>query len=69
MYLCSFGNNKFNLSFNSNIVGTDSFMGLDNLYLLDIVATYNKSLYVESHGTKRKIDDNNSRTLWHKRLG
>ena len=34
-YLCSFGNNVFRLSFNSDIVGT---LVNDNLYLLDIVA-------------------------------
>lgn len=44
-------------------------MGHDNLYLLDTIDTYGESLNVESHGTKRKIDDNNSGALWHKRLG
>src|ERR1044072_2879209 len=68
-YLCSFGNNKFKLSLNSNIVGTGSLMGYDNLYLLETVATYSESLNLESRGTKRKIDNNNSGALWHKRLG
>ena len=68
-YFCSFGNNMFKLSFNSDIVGTGSLMGHDNLYLLDIIATYGESLNVESRGTKRKIDDNNSGAQWHKRLG
>lgn len=62
-YLCSFGNNMFKLSFNSNIVGTDSFMSHDNLYLLDIIVTYGESLNVETCGTKRKIDNKNSEAL------
>lgn len=68
-YLCLFGNNMFKLSFNSNIFGTNSLMTHDNLYLLDTIATYGESLNVESCGTKRKIDNNNSEALWHKRLG
>lgn len=59
----------FKLSFNSNIVGTGSLMDHDNLYLLDKIDTYGESLNMESCGINRKIDDNNSRALWHKRLG
>ena len=40
-----------------------------NLYLLDIIVSYNESLHVESRGTKRKLSNDNSATLWHKRLG
>lgn len=36
---CSFGNNMFKLSFNSDIVGTGSLMNHDNLYLLDTITT------------------------------
>jgi len=68
-YSCSFGNNEFSLSFNSNIVGTDSLLAYDNLYLLDTVTTYNETFNTESHGTKRKIDNTQSGALWHKRLG
>jgi len=68
-YSCSFGNNEFSLSFNSNIVGTGSLLAYDNLYLLDTVTTYNETLNTESHGTKRKIDNTQSGALWHKRLG
>jgi len=68
-YSCSFGNNEFSLSFNSNIVGTGSLLDYDNLYLLDTVTTYNKTLNTESHGTKRKIDNTQFGALWHKRLG
>jgi len=60
-YSCSFGNNEFSLSFNSNIIGTGSLLAYDNLYLLDTVTTYNETLYTESHGTKRKIDKWNLR--------
>jgi len=43
-YSCSFGNNKFSLSFNLNIVGTGLLLAYDNLYLLDTVTTYNETL-------------------------
>jgi len=66
---CSFGNNEFSLSFNSNIVGTGSVLAYDNLYLLDTVTIYNETFNIESHGTKRKIDNTQSGALWHKRLG
>lgn len=59
----------FKLSFNSDIVGTGSLMDHENLYLFDTIAIYGESLNVESRGTKHKIDDNNSGTLWHKPLG
>jgi len=68
-YSCSFGNNEFSLSFNSNIVETGSLLAYDNLYLLDTVTTYNETFNTESHGTKCKIDNTQSGTLWHKRLG
>jgi len=58
-YLCSFGNNVFRLSFNSDI-GTGSLMAYDNLYLLDIVASYGESFNAELHGPKRRIDNTNS---------
>ena len=62
-YLCSFGNNVFRLSFNSDIVGTDSLLVNDNLYLLDIVASYVEYFNVELHGTKCRIDNTNSGAL------
>jgi len=52
-YLCSIGNNVFRLSFNSYIVGTSSLLAYDNLYLLDIVASYGESFNAELRGTKR----------------
>jgi len=62
-YSCSFGNNEFSLSFNSNMVGTGSLLAYDNLYLLDTVTTYNETLNTETHGTKRKIDNTQSGAL------
>ena len=68
-YLCSFGNNVFKLSFNSDIVETGSLLVNDNLYLLDTIASYGESFNTELRGTKRRIDNTNSGALWHKRLG
>ncbi|KAL6329562.1 hypothetical protein AAG906_022139 [Vitis piasezkii] len=68
-YCCSFGNNKFTLSINSNVVGTGLLNVYDNLYLLETVSSYNETLHVESRGTKRKLNKDNSASLWHKRLG
>ena len=68
-YLCSFGNNVFRLSFNSDIVGTSSLLANDNWYLLDTVASYGESFNAELCGTKRRIDNINSGALWHKCLG
>ena len=62
-YLCSFGNNVFRLSFNSNIVGTGSLLVNDNLYLLDIVASYGESINAELCCTKCRIDNTNSGAL------
>lgn len=64
-YTCSFGNNKFSLSYDSNVVGYDSLN--DNLDMFDIKYPYNKIMQIESHGTKRKLNEN-SVNLWHKRL-
>ena len=68
-YFCSFGNSNFSLSLNSNIVGTGLLNVYDNLYLLETISSYNKTLHVESRGIKRKINKENSTTLWHRRLG
>jgi len=66
--LCSFGNNELRLFLNSNIIGTDSLLDNHNLYMVDTVVSYSKSFNTESCGTKRKIDDIDSRALWHIRL-
>ena len=68
-YNCSFGNSKFNLSLNSNVIGTGFLSMHDNLYLLDTVASFNETLYTSIRGIKRKLTDKDSVMLWHKRLG
>ena len=68
-YTCSFGNNKFILFQNSNLVGTGSLSYVDNLYMLDTVASYHETLQLSTQGVKRKLTDENSSSLWHKRLG
>ena len=40
-----------------------------NLYLLDIVASFNETLYTSTRGTKHKLTDKDSIMLWHKQLG
>ena len=51
-FSCSFGNNKVSLYQNSNMVGSGSL--IDNLYMLDVVSSYNEILQISSHGTKQK---------------
>ena len=68
-YYCSFGNLKFSLSLNSNVIGTGSLYVHDNLYLLDIVASFNETLYTSILSTKPKLTNKDSLMLWHKRLG
>lgn len=66
-YSCSFGDNKFILFLNSSLVATGSL--IDNLYMLNTIASHNESLQTTSRGTKRKLSRDNSAMLWHKRLG
>ena len=68
-YYYSFVNSKFSLSLNSNVIGTGSLSVHDNLYLLDIVASFNETLYTSIRGTKRKLIEKDYVMLWHKRLG
>jgi len=49
-FSCSFGNNKVSLYQNSNMVSSGSL--IDNLYMLDVVSSYNEMLQISSHGTK-----------------
>ena len=53
---------------NSNLVGTGSLSYVDNLYMLDTVASYHKTLQLSTQGVKRKLTDENYSSLWHKRL-
>ena len=59
-YYCSFGNSKFGLSLNSNVIGTGSLSVHDNLYLLETIASFNETLYTSICGTKRKLTDKDS---------
>ena len=65
----SFGNEKFSLFQNSNLVANGSLSGYDNLYLLDTIASFNESLHINTIGVKRKLTVENSTSLWHKQLG
>ena len=49
-FSCSFGNNKVSLYQNSNIIGYGSL--IDNIYMFDVISSYNKILQISSHGTK-----------------
>jgi len=64
-YHCSFENNKVSLFQNLNIIC--SIFLIDNLYKLDLNFC-NEILQTSSRGTKRKLNEN-SASLWHKRLG
>ena len=68
-YSCSFGNNKFSLSQNLNLVGTGSLSYVDNIYMLDTVVSYHETLQLSTQGVKRKLTNENSSSLWYKRLG
>ena len=59
-YYCSFGNSKFGLSLNSNVIGTGSLSVYDNLYFLETIASFNETLYTSIRGTKRKLTDKDS---------
>ena len=68
-YSCSFGNGNFSLFLDSKLIGSGPLLHNDNLYTIDIIASYNESLHVSTRGAKRKLTDENSAALWHKRLG
>ena len=51
------------------MVGTDSLSYVDNLYMLDTFALYHETLQLSTRGVKRKLTNENSSSLWHKRLG
>ena len=63
---CLFRNSKFSLSLNSNVIGIGSLSVHDNLYLLDIVALFNETLYTSTSGTKRKLTNKDFVMLCHK---
>ena len=66
-YSCLLGNEKISLFQYSNMTGTSYLV--DNLQKLDIdVSHINESLHASNYGTKRKLTNENSSMLWHKRL-
>ena len=62
-YFYSFGNNKFILFQNSNLVGTGYLSYVDNLYMLDTVVSYHETLQLSTRGVKRKLTNENSSSL------
>ena len=62
-YCCSFRYGKVILYQNSNLVGSSSLLRYDNLYLLDIIASFNESLHVSTVGIKLKLTSENSASL------
>jgi GAG-pre-integrase domain len=42
---------------------------MDNLYALDIIASYNETLNNETQNVRQKLTNQDSAALWHKRLG
>ncbi|KAH9667839.1 reverse transcriptase Ty1/copia-type domain-containing protein [Citrus sinensis] len=47
-YSCSFVNRQFSLSINFNVIGTGLLNAYNNLYLLEIVSSYNENLHFSS---------------------
>ena len=64
-FSCSFGNNNVSLYQNSTFIGSGSL--IDNLYMLNVISSYNEILQTNSCGTKQKLSENFV-TLWHKCL-
>ena len=66
-YCCSFGNEMVSLYINSSVIGTGSL--IDKLYKLNIKASNgNETLHSSNYGIKRKLINENSSMLWHRRL-
>ena len=67
-YYCSFRNGMVSLYLNSNVIGTGSLT--DKLYKLNIKTTNgNETLNSSNYDIKRKLTNENSSMLWHRRLG
>ena len=64
----SFGSSKFSLFEDSKLVGVSSLSIHNNLYLLDIIVSFNEFLHISTRGVKHKLTNENSALLWHKRL-
>ena len=67
-YYCSFRSGMVSLYLNSNVIGTGSLTY--KLYKLNIKASNgNVTLHSSNYGIKRKLINENSSMLWHRRLG
>ena len=53
----------------SKLVSYDYLIHYNNLYLIDTIISFNESLYLCTRRVKRKLTNENSTALWHKRLG
>ena len=68
-FRCSFGDGKFSLFQNTKLIGTGTMGSYDGLYLVDTKVSFEQTFHTIASGTKRKLGNENSSTLWHKRLG
>ena len=66
--VCFFKNEKFSLFCDSKLATFDSLSDYDNLYLIDITVSFNKSFQLSTWGTKRKLTSEDLGVIWHKRL-
>ena len=65
----SFGNSKLSLIQDSKLVSTSSLSSYNNLYLLHTIASFKESLHISIWVIKRKLTNESSTLLWHKRFG
>jgi GAG-pre-integrase domain len=68
-FSCSFGDEKFGLYRNSNMVVFGFLSIMDNLYALDTITSYNETLNNETQNGRQKLIHQDSAALWHNRLG
>jgi hypothetical protein len=64
VFFCSFGDENFGLYRHSNMNASGFLSVMDNLYDLDIIASYN-----ETRNIRQKLTHHDSAALWHKCLG
>ena len=68
VYFCSFRNGMVSLYLNASVISTGSL--IDKLYKLNIKASNgNETLHSSNYDIKRKLTNENSSMLWHRRLG
>jgi GAG-pre-integrase domain len=68
-FFCLFGDEKFGLYRHSNMVASGFLSIMDNLYVLDIIISYNETLNNETRNIRQKLTHQDSAALWHKCLG